>query len=145
MCLILCIGLFCPCARMCTTCMPGTQGGRKRLLDTLKPELMWTRPRSSTRAMGALDHSLTQPPLPFQTLCRWLLTVRKNYRMVLYHNWRHAFNVCQLMFAMLTVSVFVEGGGSWSARVDPQLPPIYSCFIEKMPHNYSMATHICLV
>ena len=43
---------------------------------------------------------------PFQTLCRWLLTVRKNYRMVLYHNWRHAFNVCQLMFAMLTVSVF---------------------------------------
>lgn len=41
---------------------------------------------------------------PFQTLCRWLLTVRKNYRMVLYHNWRHAFNVCQLMFAMLTVS-----------------------------------------
>lgn len=38
-----------------------------------------------------------------QMLCRWLLTVRKNYRMVLYHNWRHAFNVCQCMFAMLTV------------------------------------------
>lgn len=49
---------------------------------------------------------------PFQTLCRWLLTVRKNYRMVLYHNWRHAFNVCQLMFAMLTVSVFSAGGSS---------------------------------
>lgn len=48
-------------------------------------------------------------PFPFQTLCRWLLTVRKNYRMVLYHNWRHAFNVCQLMFAMLTVSVFSDG------------------------------------
>ena len=29
--------------------------------------------------------------------------------MVLYHNWRHAFNVCQLMFALLTVSVFGEG------------------------------------
>ncbi|KAB0379897.1 hypothetical protein FD755_007681, partial [Muntiacus reevesi] len=43
--------------------------------------------------------------IDYETLCRWLLTVRKNYRMVLYHNWRHAFNVCQLMFAMLTVSV----------------------------------------
>lgn len=44
------------------------------------------------------------PVLSLQTLCRWLLTVRKNYRMVLYHNWRHAFNVCQCMFAMLTVN-----------------------------------------
>ncbi|CAL8268043.1 unnamed protein product [Lota lota] len=43
-----------------------------------------------------------------QTLCRWLLTVRKNYRMVLYHNWRHAFNVCQCMFAMLTTAGFQE-------------------------------------
>ncbi|XP_015277927.1 PREDICTED: dual 3',5'-cyclic-AMP and -GMP phosphodiesterase 11A [Gekko japonicus] len=41
--------------------------------------------------------------IDYETLCRWLLTVRKNYRMVLYHNWRHAFNVCQLMFAMLTI------------------------------------------
>ncbi|KAM7407410.1 hypothetical protein PAMA_003233 [Pampus argenteus] len=40
--------------------------------------------------------------IDYETLCRWLLTVRKNYRMVLYHNWRHAFNVCQCMFAMLT-------------------------------------------
>ncbi|TNN25565.1 Dual 3',5'-cyclic-AMP and -GMP phosphodiesterase 11A [Liparis tanakae] len=42
--------------------------------------------------------------IDYETLCRWLLTVRKNYRMVLYHNWRHAFNVCQCMFAMLTVN-----------------------------------------
>ncbi|CAB1333818.1 unnamed protein product [Coregonus sp. 'balchen'] len=27
-----------------------------------------------------------------EVLCRWLLTVRKNYRTVAYHNWRHAFN-----------------------------------------------------
>ncbi|XP_034284240.1 dual 3',5'-cyclic-AMP and -GMP phosphodiesterase 11A isoform X2 [Pantherophis guttatus] len=44
--------------------------------------------------------------IDYETLCRWLLTVRKNYRMVLYHNWRHAFNVCQLMFAMLTTAEF---------------------------------------
>lgn len=39
-----------------------------------------------------------------QVLCRWLLTVRKNYRTVAYHNWRHAFNVSQCMFIMITVS-----------------------------------------
>ena len=41
--------------------------------------------------------------LLFQVLCRWLLTVRKNYRNVIYHNWRHAFNVAQSMFCMLVV------------------------------------------
>ncbi|XP_053408412.1 dual 3',5'-cyclic-AMP and -GMP phosphodiesterase 11A-like isoform X2 [Mercenaria mercenaria] len=35
------------------------------------------------------------------TLCKFLLTVKKNYRNVAYHNWRHAFNVCQLMFATM--------------------------------------------
>ncbi|XP_041118586.1 dual 3',5'-cyclic-AMP and -GMP phosphodiesterase 11A isoform X2 [Polyodon spathula] len=44
--------------------------------------------------------------IDYETLCRWLLTVRKNYRMVLYHNWRHAFNVCQCMFSMLTTAGF---------------------------------------
>ncbi|TRY88845.1 hypothetical protein DNTS_016931 [Danionella cerebrum] len=46
--------------------------------------------------------------IDYETLCRWLLTVRKNYRMVLYHNWRHAFNVCQFMFSMLTTAGFQE-------------------------------------
>ncbi|XP_016379011.1 dual 3',5'-cyclic-AMP and -GMP phosphodiesterase 11A-like [Sinocyclocheilus rhinocerous] len=46
--------------------------------------------------------------IDYETLCRWLLTVRKNYRMVLYHNWRHAFNVCQCMFSMLTTAGFQE-------------------------------------
>ena len=39
-----------------------------------------------------------------QTLCRWLLSVKKNYRPNIYHNWRHAFNVAQSMFTMITVS-----------------------------------------
>ncbi|KAG5852601.1 hypothetical protein ANANG_G00064270 [Anguilla anguilla] len=46
--------------------------------------------------------------IDYETLCRWLLTVRKNYRMVPYHNWRHAFNVCQCMFSMLTTAGFQE-------------------------------------
>ncbi|XP_059173104.1 dual 3',5'-cyclic-AMP and -GMP phosphodiesterase 11A-like [Physella acuta] len=39
--------------------------------------------------------------IDYETICRWLLTVRKNYRNVAYHNWRHAFNVCQVMFAIM--------------------------------------------
>jgi hypothetical protein len=36
-------------------------------------------------------------------ICRYILSVKKNYRPVIYHNWRHAFNVGQTMFSMLTV------------------------------------------
>lgn len=39
--------------------------------------------------------------IPYQVLCRWVLSVKKNYRPVKYHNWRHALNVAQTMFAML--------------------------------------------
>ena len=42
-----------------------------------------------------------------QVLCRFLITVKNNYRRVIYHNWRHAFNVTQSMFAMLTVRGFI--------------------------------------
>ncbi|KAK3091837.1 hypothetical protein FSP39_023062 [Pinctada imbricata] len=37
----------------------------------------------------------------YETFCRWLMSVKKNYRNVTYHNWRHAFNVAQTMFCML--------------------------------------------
>ena len=36
-----------------------------------------------------------------QVVCRWALSVKKNYRPVKYHNWRHALNVCQTMFTMM--------------------------------------------
>ena len=42
-----------------------------------------------------------------QVLCRWLLSVKKNYRNVTYHNWRHAFNVAHTMFCMIAVSSFL--------------------------------------
>ena len=36
------------------------------------------------------------------TLCRWLMTVKKNYRPeVIYHNWRHAWSVAQVMYSSL--------------------------------------------
>ncbi|CAM1317755.1 Uncharacterised protein g6831 [Pycnogonum litorale] len=40
--------------------------------------------------------------IPYEVLCRWTLSVRRNYRPVTYHNWRHALNVAQTMFAMIT-------------------------------------------
>uniref|UniRef100_A0A3B5MQ25 Phosphodiesterase n=1 Tax=Xiphophorus couchianus TaxID=32473 RepID=A0A3B5MQ25_9TELE len=46
--------------------------------------------------------------IDYEVLCRWLLTVRKNYRTVAYHNWRHAFNVSQCMFVMITSSTFQD-------------------------------------
>lgn len=42
--------------------------------------------------------------IDYEVLCRWLLSVKKNYRQVTYHNWRHAFNVAQMMFAIITTT-----------------------------------------
>lgn len=39
--------------------------------------------------------------IQYEVLCRWLLSIKKNYRNITYHNWRHAFNVAQSMFVML--------------------------------------------
>ncbi|KAK6166133.1 hypothetical protein SNE40_022897 [Patella caerulea] len=41
----------------------------------------------------------------YEVLCRWTCSVKKNYRNVTYHNWRHAFNVAQTMF-----TIFFSGG-----------------------------------
>ncbi|CAL9705881.1 unnamed protein product [Knipowitschia caucasica] len=46
--------------------------------------------------------------IDYEVLCRWLLTVRKNYRTVAYHNWRHAFNVSQCMFLIITTASFQD-------------------------------------
>lgn len=43
--------------------------------------------------------------IDYEVLCRWLLSVKKNYRNVTYHNWRHAFNVAQMMFSIVTVII----------------------------------------
>jgi GAF domain-containing protein len=41
--------------------------------------------------------------IPYDILCRFFLTVKKNYRTVAYHNWRHGFNVMTAMYSALTV------------------------------------------
>ncbi len=42
-----------------------------------------------------------------QILTRWMYTVRRGYRDITYHNWRHGFNVGQTMFTLLLVSLFI--------------------------------------
>ncbi|CAL8384366.1 unnamed protein product [Arctogadus glacialis] len=40
--------------------------------------------------------------MKYTSLCHWIMSVKKNYRRnVVYHNWRHAFNTAQCMFAVL--------------------------------------------
>ncbi|XP_076007957.1 cone cGMP-specific 3',5'-cyclic phosphodiesterase subunit alpha'-like [Genypterus blacodes] len=39
--------------------------------------------------------------VPAETLTRWMFTVRKGYRSITYHNWRHGFNVGHTMFCLL--------------------------------------------
>ena len=73
-----------------------------------------------------LNFLITHVLLFLQTLCRWLLTVRKNYRNIAYHNWRHAFNVCQAMFSISQVSARDKG---------TDIPDCVSCW--KL-HRYSM-------
>ena len=41
--------------------------------------------------------------IPYEILCRFFLTVKKNYRPVAYHNWRHGFNVMSTMYGIMTV------------------------------------------
>ncbi|KAM3859965.1 LOW QUALITY PROTEIN: cone cGMP-specific 3',5'-cyclic phosphodiesterase subunit alpha' [Diretmus argenteus] len=39
--------------------------------------------------------------VPPEILTRWMYTVRKGYRDITYHNWRHGFNVGHTMFCLL--------------------------------------------
>eukprot|EP01137_Pigoraptor_chileana_P008131 Opistho-2@54539 len=42
-----------------------------------------------------------------ETLCRFVLTVRKNYRKVRYHNWQHAFGVSHQMYSIIKGSPMI--------------------------------------
>ena len=44
---------------------------------------------------------LTRFSIKYRVLCKFVIAVKNNYRQVIYHNWRHAFNVAQSMYAML--------------------------------------------
>ncbi|VDI73320.1 Hypothetical predicted protein [Mytilus galloprovincialis] len=58
----------------------------------------------STIAMFRDSNIIKNFRIPYDVICRWTCSVKKNYRPVTYHNWRHAFNVAQTMFTILYVS-----------------------------------------
>uniref|UniRef100_T1KKV2 Phosphodiesterase n=1 Tax=Tetranychus urticae TaxID=32264 RepID=T1KKV2_TETUR len=68
--------------------------------------------------------------IPYKVLCRWLLSVKKNYRPVIYHNWRHSFNVTQTMFAILTI-----GGMSKIMSELDSLALIVACLCHDLDHR----------
>jgi len=80
--------------------------------------------------------------LDHMTMCRWLLTVKKNYRPeVVYHNWRHAFNVAQVMYSSLVNS-------GWAAGLGPitSLGLLVACLCHDLDHrgtnnSYQLATN----
>ena len=39
-----------------------------------------------------------------EKLCRFIMSVKKNYRRVPYHNWKHAVTVAHCMYAILQSS-----------------------------------------
>ncbi|XP_071169821.1 cGMP-specific 3',5'-cyclic phosphodiesterase-like isoform X3 [Mytilus galloprovincialis] len=55
----------------------------------------------STIAMFRDSNIIKNFRIPYDVICRWTCSVKKNYRPVTYHNWRHAFNVAQTMFTIL--------------------------------------------
>ncbi|XP_022315399.2 dual 3',5'-cyclic-AMP and -GMP phosphodiesterase 11-like isoform X1 [Crassostrea virginica] len=66
----------------------------------------------------------------YETFCRWLLSVKKNYRDVTYHNWRHAFNVAQTMFCM-----FKSGQMDNVLTETEKLALIIACLCHDLDHR----------
>lgn len=78
------------------------------------------------------------------TLIQWLLTVRKNYRDIVYHNWNHAFNVCQSMFAIFENSKIAN-----SLQDIEKLGLIVGCLCHDLDHRgtnnmFQVETHSAL-
>ncbi|XP_014270796.1 dual 3',5'-cyclic-AMP and -GMP phosphodiesterase 11 isoform X2 [Halyomorpha halys] len=68
--------------------------------------------------------------IDYEVLCRWLLSVKKNYRNVTYHNWRHAFNVAQMMFSILMATQW------WKIFGDIEcLALIIACLCHDLDHR----------
>jgi len=68
--------------------------------------------------------------IPYKKMCSFILTVRKNYRPVTYHNWRHAFNVAQTMFTLLSTGQMF----SWFTDLEAMVL-IVACLCHDLDHR----------
>lgn len=69
----------------------------------------------NTKQLASLFHHdfhflVTACSFELEKLCRFTMSVRKNYRRVPYHNWKHAVTVAHCMYAILqkTSGMFTE-------------------------------------
>lgn len=51
-------------------------------------------------AMFLHNDLLAKFQIPYEKMVKFILSIKKNYRPVIYHNWRHAFNVAQTLFTI---------------------------------------------
>jgi len=51
-------------------------------------------------AMFLHNDLLSKFQIPYEKMAKLILSIKKNYRPVIYHNWRHAFNVAQTLFTI---------------------------------------------
>lgn len=65
---------------------------------------------SSKRRSDSASNHLFCCSFELEKLCRFTMSVRKNYRRVPYHNWKHAVTVAHCMYAILqkTTGMFTE-------------------------------------
>jgi len=66
----------------------------------------------------------------YKTLCRWLLSVQKNYRNVCYHNWRHAFDVAEMMFSLISKTCLIDMLDEYEV-----LSLMIACFCHDLDHR----------
>ncbi|XP_065107281.1 cAMP and cAMP-inhibited cGMP 3',5'-cyclic phosphodiesterase 10A isoform X2 [Paramisgurnus dabryanus] len=60
--------------------------------------------------VNMVHNSCGESSFELEKLCRFTMSVRKNYRRVPYHNWKHAVTVAHCMYAILqkTTGIFTE-------------------------------------
>lgn len=68
--------------------------------------------------------------IPHKKMCQFILTVKKNYRCVTYHNWRHAFNVAQVMYTLLSAGQML----SWFSDLE-SLIMLVGCLCHDLDHR----------
>lgn len=68
------------------------------------------KPSPQPRINFYLTSCLSLSSFELEKLCRFTMSVRKNYRRVPYHNWKHAVTVAHCMYAILqkTSGIFTE-------------------------------------
>jgi hypothetical protein len=106
---------------------------------TLKIMRVPLKMMSMTLKMMSMTLKMMPMTFSLQVLCRWILSVKKNYRPVKYHNWRHALNVCQTMFTVL------KTGKLDRFMTELEVCFIFSIFFSVFEFGSAQLASLCLI